>query len=190
MKIWKPTTKSSKESHQFPSYPRGLGGKKRHSAYMRLPSLQKEVAILPSSFSAEPKAELHGTAAFLHVALPIFQHLQQCWVWASVCIGLPGGMCSWGHVHTKRSGDEQQWHLMVRSSSCEPLVILIFGWTAPLAQNNNNYMARFDGLLAEPAIATPSLCTPKKKHQIIPDLKVENLGQIPQSGQRWNLAET
>ena len=72
---------------------------------------------------------------------------------------------------------------MVRSSSCEPLVILIFGWTAPLAQNNNNYMARFDGLLAEPAIATPSLCTPKK-HQIIPDLKVENLGQIPQSGQR------
>jgi hypothetical protein len=23
-------------------------------------------------------------------------------------------------------------------------------------------MARFDGLLAEPAIATPSLCTPKK----------------------------
>lgn len=51
---------------------------------------------------------------------------------------------------------------MVRSSSCEPLVILIVGWTAPLAQNDNNYMARFDGLLAEPAIATPSLCTPKK----------------------------
>ena len=96
VKIWKPTTESSKGSPQFPSYlptppdshnirPRGDLEKKKHSA------------CHDCRRGGYSSTELHGTATFLHAALPIFQHLQHCWVCVLGCLGggacVHGGMC-------------------------------------------------------------------------------------------------